>query len=211
MFSAVKYPRFAGTSVPRDFVEFPSQVNEMWAIWPEVLSNYAKHYQTGAPLPKELLEKVKAAEKFNQGFKTTEYLAATLLDQAWHQVRADAIPDEEGVLAFEAAALKRYGVDFPPVPPRYRSTYFSHTFAGGYSAGYYSYIWSEVLDANSVAWMKGHGGLTRKNGDHFRKTLLSRGGSEDALTLFREFTGGEPDIGPLLERRGLSPTVASGK
>jgi peptidyl-dipeptidase Dcp len=192
-------------------VEFPSQVNEMWAIWPEVLRNYAKHYQTGAPLPKELLEKVKAAEKFNQGFKTTEYLAATLLDQAWHQVRAGAIPDEEGVLAFEAAALKRYGVDFPPVPPRYRSTYFSHTFAGGYSAGYYSYIWSEVLDANSVAWMKEHGGLTRRNGDHFRKTLLSRGGSEDALTLFREFTGGEPDIGPLLERRGLSPTVASGK
>jgi peptidyl-dipeptidase Dcp len=211
MFSNVKYPRVSGTSVPRDFVEYPSQVNEMWAIWPEVLSNYAKHYQTGAPLPKELLEKVKAAEKFNQGFKTTEYLAATLLDQAWHQVRADAIQDEEGVLAFEAAALKRYGVDFPPVPPRYRSTYFSHTFAGGYSAGYYSYIWSEVLDANSVAWMKGHGGLTRKNGDHFRKTLLSRGGSEDALTLFREFTGGEPDIGPLLERRGLSPTVASGK
>jgi peptidyl-dipeptidase Dcp len=208
MFSAVKYPRFAGTRVPRDFVEFPSQVNEMWAVWPEVLENYARHHETGVPLPRELLEKVKAADKFNQGFKTTEYLAATLLDQAWHQVGADAIPDAAHVLDFEASALRRYGMDFPPVPPRYRSTYFSHTFAGGYSAGYYSYIWSEVLDANSVAWMKQHGGLTRKNGDHFRKTLLSRGGSKDALTLFQEFTGGEPDIRPLLERRGLQEPVA---
>ena len=207
MFSAVKYPRFAGTKVPRDFVEFPSQVNEMWAVWPEVLANYAKHHETGASLPRELLDKVKAAEKFNQGYKTTEYLAATLLDQAWHQVGAGIIPEADGVLEFEAAALKRYHVDFAPVPPRYRSTYFSHTFAGGYSAGYYSYIWSEVLDASSVEWMKEHGGLTRQNGDHFRRTLLSRGGSEDALTLFRDFTGGEPDIAPLLERRGLNPTV----
>ncbi|MGH7947294.1 MAG: M3 family metallopeptidase, partial [Opitutaceae bacterium] len=211
MFSAVKYPRFAGTSVPRDFVEFPSQVNEMWAEWPEVLGNYAKHYQTGAPLPRPLLEKVLAAEKFNQGFKTTEYLAATLLDQAWHQVGVDAIPDEKGVLAFEADALKKHRVDFPPVPPRYRSTYFSHAFAGGYSAGYYSYIWSEVLDANSVEWMKQHGGLTRKNGDHFRRTLLSRGGSEDALKLFRDFTGREPDIRPLLERRGLNQPSSDGQ
>lgn len=203
MFSQVKYPRFAGTAVPRDFVEYPSQVNEMWATWPEVLQNYAKHYQTGAPLPPELLDKVKAASKFNQGFKTTEYLATTLLDQAWHQVGAAEIPEADGVLAFEAAALKKYGVDFAPVPPRYRSTYFSHTFAGGYSAGYYSYIWSEVLDADSVEWMQRHGGLTRANGDHFRKTLLSRGGSEDALKLFRDFTGGEPDLKPLLVRRGL--------
>jgi peptidyl-dipeptidase Dcp len=209
MFSGVKYPRFSGTSVPRDFVEYPSQVNEMWATWPEVLNNFAKHYQTGAPIPRDLLEKVKAADKFNQGFKTTEYLAATLLDQAWHQVGAAEIPNADGVLAFEAAALKRYGVDFPPVPPRYRSTYFSHTFAGGYSAGYYSYVWSEVLDANSVEWMKRNGGLTRKNGDHFRKTLLSRGGSVDALTLFRNFTGGEPNIEPLLERRGLNKPVTA--
>ena len=205
MFSNVKYPRFSGTSVPRDFVEFPSQVNEMWASWPEVLQNYAKHYQTGAPLPAELLAKVQAAAKFNQGFKTTEYLAATLLDQAWHQVSAAEIPEAEGVLAFEAAALKKYGVDFAAVPPRYRSTYFSHTFSGGYSAGYYSYIWSEVLDADTVEWIKQHGGLQRANGDRFRDRLLSRGGTADALGLFRDFTGGEPDIKPLLVRRGLEP------
>ena len=203
MFSAVKYPRFAGTSVPRDFVEYPSQVNEMWATWPEVLTHYAKHYQTGAPLPPELLAKVAAAAKFNQGFKTTEYLAAALLDQAWHQLKPDEVPGADGVLAFEAAALKKAGVDFAPVPPRYRSTYFSHAFAGGYSAGYYSYLWSEVLDAQSVDWIASHGGLTRQNGDHFRATLLSRGGSEEAMTLFRNFTGAEPDIQPLLRRRGL--------
>ncbi len=206
MFSNVKYPRFAGTSVPRDFVEFPSQVNEMWATWPEILKNYAKHYQTGAPLPAELLAKVTAAEKFNQGFKTTEYLAATLLDQAWHQISASEVPGPDGVLAFEAAALKKYGVDFAPVPPRYRSTYFSHTFAGGYSAGYYSYIWSEVLDAASVEWMKQNGGLKRANGDRFRATLLSRGGSDEALTLYKNFTGAEPDLKPLLARRGLDGT-----
>jgi len=203
MFSNVKYPRFSGTSVPRDFVEYPSQVNEMWATWPEILQNYARHYQTGAPLPQALLDKVRATSKFNEGFKTTEYLASTLLDQAWHQVGADAVPGPDGVLAFEAAALKKYGVDFAAVPPRYRSNYFSHTFAGGYSAGYYSYIWSEVLDADSVDWIKQHGGLQRANGDRFRKLLLSRGGSDDALKMFREFTGGEPDIKPLLVRRGL--------
>ena len=203
MFSAVKYPRFAGTAVPRDFVEFPSQVNEMWMTWPDILKNYAKHHQTGAPLPAELLAKVTAAAKFNQGFKTTEYLAAALLDQAWHQIGATAVPEADGVLAFEAAALKKYGVDFAPVPPRYRTTYFSHTFAGGYSAGYYSYIWSEVLDAVTVDWIKAHGGLLRANGDRFRATLLSRGGSDDALKLFRDFTGGDPVIAPLLKRRGL--------
>ena len=175
MFSNVKYPRFGGTSVPRDFVEYPSQVNEMWQIWPEILKNYAKHYKTGEAIPAELLEKVTAAEKFNQGFKTTEYLAATLLDQAWHQLKPDEVPTD--TLAFEAEALKKYGVDLDVVPPRYRSTYFSHTFAGGYSAGYYSYIWSEVLDADTVDWFKEHGGLTRENGDRFREKLLSRGGS----------------------------------
>lgn len=203
MFSNVKYPRFAGTTVPRDFVEYPSQVNEMWRTWPEVLRNYAKHYKTGEPIPADLLAKVEAASKFNQGYKTTEYLAAALLDQAYHQIPAAEVPPADKILEFEAAALRRYGVDFAPVPPRYRSTYFSHTFAGGYSAGYYSYIWSEVLDADSVEWMKAHGGLKRENGDHFRKTLLSRGGSKDALELFRDFTGGEPDIQPLLVRRGL--------
>ncbi|HET9032817.1 MAG TPA: M3 family metallopeptidase [Dokdonella sp.] len=204
MFSNVTYPRFAGTSVPRDFVEYPSQVNEMWTAWPEVLKNYAKHYKTGEPLPKALLDKVKASEKFNQGFATTEYLGAALLDQAWHQITADQAPDADGVLAFEAAALKKAGVDYAPVPPRYRTTYFSHIM-GGYSAGYYAYIWSEVLDADSVEWFKKNGGLTRKNGDHFRETLLSRGGSEDAMVLFRNFSGGEPYVQPLLERRGLTP------
>ncbi|PZR77053.1 MAG: dipeptidyl carboxypeptidase II [Chthoniobacterales bacterium] len=205
MFSNVKYPRFSGTSVPRDFVEYPSQVNEMWATWPEILKNYAKHYKTGEPMPAELLDKVLAAEKFNQGFKTTEYLAASLLDQAWHQLKPEEVPTD--TLAFEAAALKKAGVDYPPVPPRYRSTYFSHAFAGGYSAGYYSYLWSEVLDADSVEWFKQHGGLKRENGDHFRETLLSRGGSDDALKLFHNFTGGDPDVGPLLKRRGLEKTA----
>lgn len=203
LFSAVKYPRFAGTSVPRDFVEYPSQVNEMWALWPEVLQNYARHHQTGAPMPAALVEKMLAAEKFNQGFATTEYLAASLLDQAWHQLKPEDVPDADGVLAFEAAALQRVGLDFAPVPPRYRSTYFSHIFSGAYSAGYYSYIWSEVLDADSVEWFRQQGGLTRRNGDHFRRTLLSRGGSAEALSLYRNFRGAAPDLKPLLHRRGL--------
>jgi peptidyl-dipeptidase Dcp len=203
MFSDVHYPRFSGTSVPRDFVEYPSQVNEMWATWPEILANYAKHHETGEPMPQELLDKVQAAEQFNQGFSTTEYLAASLLDQAWHQLSPEQIPDAEGLLDFEAAALAKAGVDFAPVPPRYRSTYFSHII-GGYSAGYYSYIWSEVLDADSVEWFKENGGLKRENGDHFRNTLLSQGGSKDAMELFRDFRGRDADITPLLERRGLN-------
>lgn len=205
MFSDVNYPRFSGTNVPRDFVEYPSQVNEMWALWPSILNHYAKHYQTGALMPPALLEKMTAARKFNQGFKTTEQIAASQLDQAWHQLKPDAVPAAEEVLSFEAAALKKAGFDYTPVPPRYRSTYFNHVFSGGYSAGYYAYIWSEVLDADSVEWFKKNGGLTRANGDHFRKTLLSRGGSEDAMVLFRNFSGGEPYIQPLLERRGLTP------
>ncbi|HVU17565.1 MAG TPA: M3 family metallopeptidase [Candidatus Didemnitutus sp.] len=208
MFSHVRYPRFAGTQVPRDFVEYPSQVNEMWASWPEVVKHYAKHYQTGEPLPQPLLDKMLSTLKFNQGFLTTEYLAATLLDQAWHQIPPDQAPEADGVVAFEQAALKKYGVDFAPVPPRYRSTYFSHTFSGGYSAGYYSYIWAEVLDADSVEWIKQHGGLTRANGDRFRATLLSRGGSDDALALFHNFTGRDPYLEPLLVRRGLDGAVA---
>ena len=201
MFSQVKYPRFSGTSVPRDFVEYPSQVNEMWAVWPEVLQSYARHYQTGAAMPDELLGKVAVSKKFNQGFMTTEYLAASLLDQRWHQLAPAQVPAD--ALAFEAAALKEAGVDFAPVPPRYRSTYFSHVFAGGYSAGYYAYLWSEKLDADTVEWFKENGGLTRKNGDWFRQQLLSRGGSVDALQLFRNFRGRDAKIEPLLERRGL--------
>jgi len=202
MFSNVKYPRFSGTNVPRDFVEYPSQVNEMWMTAPEVLANYAKHYKTGEPMPKELLKKVEASKKFNQGFATTEYLAASLVDQRWHQLSANKIPTD--VLAFEAAALKEAGVDFAPVPPRYRSTYFSHSMGGGYSAGYYAYLWSEKLDADTVEWFKENGGLLRKNGDHFRKTLLSRGGTAEAMDLFRTFRGRDAKIEPLLERRGLT-------
>jgi peptidyl-dipeptidase Dcp len=202
MFSNVKYPRFAGTHVPRDFVEYPSQVNEMWAVWPEVLANYARHYKTGAPMPKELLDKVLAARKFNQGFLTTEYLAASLLDQRWHQLTPAQVPTD--VLAFEASALKEGGVDFAPVPTRYRTTYFSHIFAGGYSAGYYAYLWSEKLDADTVEWFKENGGLQRKNGDYFRKTLLSRGGTMDAMAMFHNFRGRDSTIAPLLERRGLT-------
>ncbi|MEO6263801.1 MAG: M3 family metallopeptidase [Luteimonas sp.] len=205
MFSNVKYPYFTGTSVPRDFVEYPSQVNEMWADWPQVLANYAKHYQTGAPMPKELLDKVLASAKFNQGFTTTEYLGAAMLDQNWHQLTPGQVPAADGVMAFEAAALKKDGVDYAPVPPRYRTPYFSHIM-GGYAAGYYAYIWSEVLDADSVEWIKQNGGLTRANGQHFRDTLLSQGGSQDATKLFKDFTGRDPYIEPLLVRRGLTST-----
>jgi peptidyl-dipeptidase Dcp len=176
----------------------------MWADWPAVLANYAKHYQTGAPMPKELLDKVMAAAKFNEGFRTTEYLGAAMLDQNWHRIgNVDAVPAADAVMAFEAAALKKDGIDYAPVPPRYRTPYFSHIMSG-YAAGYYAYIWSEVLDANTVEWIKQHGGLTRENGDRFRETLLSRGGSKDASLLFHDFTGHDPQIEPLLERRGLT-------
>ncbi|HET9482636.1 MAG TPA: M3 family metallopeptidase [Xanthomonadales bacterium] len=202
MFSDGKYPRLAGTNVPRDFVEYPSQVNEMWATWPEILQNYAKHHETGELVPKALLDKVLAAQKFNQGHATTEYLAAAMLDQSYHQITPDQAPTAETLLAFEDAALTRWGVNYATVPPRYRSTYFSH-IVGGYSAGYYAYLWSEVLDADSVKWFEENGGLKRENGDHFRKTLLSRGGSDDAMNLFRAFRGRDPEVKPLLERRGL--------
>ncbi|MFF0864529.1 M3 family metallopeptidase [Nonomuraea sp. NPDC003560] len=201
LFSQVRFPRVSGTSVPRDFVEYPSQVNEMWVTWPEVLANYAKHHETGEPMPAELVEKLNAAEKFNQGFATVEYLAATLLDWAWHRLApGEQVADAQ---AFEQQALEAAGIDVRLVRPRYRTNYFAHIFSGGYSAGYYSYIWSEVLDAESVEWFKENGGLTRANGDHFRRELLSRGGSLDPLTAFRNFRGREAGIGPLLARRGL--------
>lgn len=203
MFSNVNYPSFSGTSVPRDFVEYPSQVNEMWADWQAVLENYAVHYETGEAMPKDLLDKVLATARFNQGFITTEYLAASMLDQAWHQKKPEELPNADGLLEFEAKALDAAGVTMDSIPPRYRSTYFSHII-GGYSAGYYSYIWSEVLDADTVEWFKENGGMLRENGDRFRRTLLSRGGAEDAMTLYRNFRGAEPDIQPLLDRRGLN-------
>jgi peptidyl-dipeptidase Dcp len=206
LFSSVKYPYFAGTAVPRDFVEYPSQVHEMWVTWPEILKNYAKHYQTGEPMPQALVDKVKAAEKFNQGFTTTEYLAASLLDQAYHQLPA-AKADIADVIAFEKKALTKAGALVREVPTRYRSTYFNHVFGGGYSAGYYAYIWSETLDADTVEWFKENGGLKRENGEAFRAKLLSKGGSVDALELFKGFRGRAPDIEPLLERRGLKPVA----
>ena len=201
--SDVNYPSFSGTSVPRDFVEFPSQVYEMWATWPEVLENYAIHFKTNEPMPNDLLQKVLDARKFNQGFKTVEYLAASLLDQAWHQISIDETPNLNDFLTFESNALMSAGIKLNTIPPRYRTTYFSHIM-GGYSAGYYSYIWSEVLDADTVEWFKENGGLKMENGDHFRETLLSKGGSKDAMNLFMDFRGQKPDIKHLLNRRGLN-------
>jgi len=202
LFSAVKYPRLSGTSVERDFVEFPSQVNEMWIFWPEVVENFAVHYQTGERLPQSLIDNIENSSTFNQGHDTSAYLQAAILDLALHQ-----IPDGyeiENVVAFEAAAIKDYGLEYPPVPTRYRSTYFSHIFANGYSAGYYGYIWSEILDADTVEWFKENGGLSRANGDRFRRELLSRGGSIDSMQMYRNFRGRDAVIEPLLTRRGLN-------
>jgi peptidyl-dipeptidase Dcp len=203
LFSSVQYPLFAGTAVPTDFVEFPSQYNEMWAADPKVLAHYAKHYKTGEGMPQPLMDKVLAARKFNEGFDTSEYLAASLLDQAWHQIPAAQAPTAKGVMDFEAAALKKYGVDYGPVPPRYHTAYFAHIFSGGYSAGYYAYIWSDVLAKDTEHWFDTHGGLQRANGEFLRAKILSRGFSADSTTLFKEFYGRDPEVGPLLEHRGL--------
>jgi peptidyl-dipeptidase Dcp len=202
LFARVTYPKFAGTNVFRDFVEFPSQVNEMWMLWPEVLANYAVHYETHSPMPTEFVEKLQASSAFNEGFATSEYLTAALLDQAWHRIGVDEAVSN--VAEFEAAALASFGLDNPAVPPRYSSTYFAHTFSGGYDAGYYSYIWSEVLDADTVEWFTENGGLTRENGDRFRSRLLGVGGSRDPLDAYRDFRGRDAIIQPLLDRRGLN-------
>ena len=204
LLSQVKYPRVSGTSVQRDFVEFPSQVNEMWILWPEVVQNYARHHETGEKLPQEWIDSLKAASTFNEGHATTSYLAAAILDLAWHSLNTEEAAKVTDVEAFEAQAIKDYGLDFSPVPTRYRSTYFSHIFAGGYSSGYYGYIWSEVLDADTVDWFKENGGLLRANGDHFKNTLLGRGGSIDSMQMFRNFRGRDSKIEPLLKRRGLT-------
>lgn len=201
--SQVKYPRVSGTSVQRDFVEFPSQVNEMWILWPEVVENYARHFETGEKLPQEWIDSLNAASTFNEGHATTSYLAAATLDLAWHSLNVEEAAKVTDVVAFEAQAIKDYGLDFAPVPTRYRSTYFSHIFAGGYSSGYYGYIWSEVLDADTVDWFKENGGLKRENGEHFKNTLLGRGGSIDSMQMFRNFRGRDSKIEPLLKRRGL--------
>jgi peptidyl-dipeptidase Dcp len=202
LLSNVTYPRVSGTSVERDFVEFPSQVNEMWMMWPEVVDEYARHYETGERLPQEWIDTLQTTETFNEGYKTTSYLAASVLDLAFHLLHEETEIDD--VEQFERDAIAAYGLDFEPVPTRYRSTYFSHIFAGGYSAGYYGYIWSEVLDADAVEWFKEHGGLTRKNGQHFADTLLSRGGSIDSMEMFRNFRGRDAELAHLLKRRGLN-------
>ncbi|MEZ0165697.1 M3 family metallopeptidase [Kineococcus sp. LSe6-4] len=206
LLSDVHYPRFSGTSVPRDFVEFPSQVNEFWGFEPEVLARYARHVTTGEPLPAGAAEGLRAARAHGQGFGTTEYLAAALLDLAWHRVAPGAFDGAgpEDVGRFEAAALAEAGVALETVPPRYRSTYFHHVFGGGYAAAYYSYVWSEVLDADTVEWFAENGGLRRENGDRFRATVLSRGGSVDPLAAYREFRGRDARIEPLLRRRQLT-------
>lgn len=205
LLSNVTYPRVSGTAVQRDFVEFPSQVNEMWILWPEVLDNYAIHYQTGERLPQEWVEKLNESATFNEGHATTSYLAAAILDLAWHSLEDTS--KVTSVTKFEDQAIREYGLHYDPVPTRYRSTYFSHIFAGGYSAGYYGYIWSEVLDADTVEWFKENGGLTRENGEHFRNTLMSRGGSVDSMQMFRNFRGRDAQIDPLLRRRGLTQEV----
>ncbi|WP_278370451.1 M3 family metallopeptidase [Pseudoalteromonas lipolytica] len=201
LFSDVKYPSLAGTKTSRDFVEFPSQANEDWNVEPTVLANYAKHYKTGEPIPKELLAKVLESQKFNQGFDTTEYLAAALLDMEWHSFGVDA--DITDVQKFEHDALDKHGIAYYPVPPRYKSCYFSHTFAGGYSAGYYAYLWTEVFAADAFTHMTEKGGLTRENGDHFRKEILSKGNSRDLMQSYIEFRGQKPTTDALLKRRGL--------
>jgi len=204
LLSDVRYPSQSGTEVPRDFVEYPSQVNEMWAWHPEILAAYAVHHATGEPIPAEWVERKLASRQWGEGQRTTEYLAAAILDQAWHRLAPEEVPsDVEEVEAFEAAALERAGIAFELVPPRYRTTYFNHAFGGGYSAAYYSYVWSEVLDADTVEWFEENGGLDRRNGDRFREVLLSRGGSRDPMASFAELRGREPRIEPLLARRGL--------
>src|SRR5207253_6240237 len=201
MFSHVQYPTLSGTNVPRDFVEFPSQFNEHWALDPTVFANYAKHYQTGKPMPPALVDKIKRSRTFNQGYAVTEYVSAALLDMAWHSLPPDT-PAQE-VNAFEAAALKRFQVDLPQVPPRYHTTYFSHIWGGGYAAGYYAYLWSEVLDDDAYYWFREHGGMTRANGQRFREMILSRGGTQDPAAMYRAFRGRDPIVQPLLEQRGL--------
>ena len=201
LFSQVKYPRVSGTAVERDFVEFPSQVNEMWIFWPEVVNNYAVHYQTGERLPQSIIDAIENSSTFNEGHDTASYLQAAILDLALHQIE-DGF-DIGDVEEFERRAIEEYGLNYAPVPTRYRTTYFSHIFAGGYSAGYYGYIWSEILDADTVDWFKENGGLTRANGDHFRNQLLGRGGSIDSMQMYRNFRGRDAVIEPLLKRRGL--------
>ena len=201
MFAATEYPGLSGTSVARDFVEFPSQFNEHWATYPAVFHHYAKDYKTGAPMPEELAAKIKKAADFNQGYALTELLAAAELDMQWHTLPVGSPlqkPDE-----FEKAALVKKGFTQSYVPPRYRSSYFSHIWGGGYAAGYYAYLWAEMLDDDAFQWFQDHGGLTRPNGDRLRAMVLSRGNTEDLATMYEAWLGSAPKIEPMLKYRGL--------
>jgi peptidyl-dipeptidase Dcp len=200
-FAAQRYPTLSGTAVARDFVEFPSQFNEHWALDPKVFANYAHHYKTGAPMPAALVEKIKNASKFNQGYMLTELLAAADLDMAWHTLPAGA--GAQDVDKFEAAALAGTHLDLPQVPPRYRSTYFLHIWANGYYAGYYAYLWTEMLDDDAYAWFVEHGGLTRANGQRFRDMVLSKGNTIEYAKMYRDFRGRDPVVDPMLVQRGL--------
>ena len=201
LFASQEYPTLSGTNVARDFVEFPSQFNEHWAFDPQVFKHYAVNYKTGETMPQALVDKIKKSQTFNQGYAFGELLAAAELDMQWHDLPASA--PEQNVDAFETAALVKGGADFPDVPPRYRSSYFLHIWANGYSAGYYAYIWTEMLDDDAFAWFQAHGGLTRENGQRFRDMILSRGHTLEYGPMFKAFYGKDPDIGPLLEHRGL--------
>jgi len=206
MFAASEYPSLSGTSVARDFVEFPSQFNEHWATYPAIFNHYAKHYKTGEPMPAELAAKIKKAADFNQGYALTELLAAAELDMQWHTLPAGGgLQEPDG---FEKAALTKKGFTLSYVPPRYRSSYFSHIWGGGYAAGYYAYLWSEMLDDDAFQWFQDHGGLTRANGDRFRAMVLSRGNTEDLAKMYAAWLGSEPKIEPMLKYRGLEKTVA---
>jgi peptidyl-dipeptidase Dcp len=201
-FADQQYPSLSGTSVARDFVEFPSQFNEHWATDPKVFAHYAKHYKTGEPMPQALVDKMKKAAKFNAGYDMSEAISAALLDMSWHTLPADA--PKQDVDAFEAAALEKNGTDFPPVPPRYRSSYFMHIWGNGYAAGYYAYSWTQMLADDAFAWFGEHGGLTRANGDRFREMVLSRGNTEDLAKMYRDWRGRDPNVDAMLKNRGLA-------
>jgi peptidyl-dipeptidase Dcp len=201
LFADAQYPSLSGTSTARDFVEFPSQLNEQWASDPQVFAHYAKHYQTGAPMPAELVEKIKKARSFNQGYAMSELISAALLDMQWHMLPPGGA--KQDVDAFEASALKHAGFTLPQVPPRYRSSYFQHIWGNGYAAGYYAYLWTQMLDSDAFQWFKEHGGLTRENGQVFRDKILSRGNTVELGKLYRDFRGKDPSIEPMLKDRGL--------
>ena len=201
LFANQTYPTLSGTAVARDFVEFPSQFNEHWALEPRVLAHYAHHYQTGAAMPQALVDKIKRSETFNQGYSFGETLTAAQLDMAWHSVPSTAVPKD--VNTFEAKALGETGLNVRYVPPRYRTSYFNHIWGSGYAAGYYAYLWTDMIQQNVYDWFQQHGGMTRANGQRFRDLILSRGHTQDYNVMFRNMTGHDPQVAPLLRKHGL--------